>query len=289
MGIDGWLERIEAGAIATAVSVNEAAWRDTWTTHDVYHLDPVSMAFVGGALADRLAWVFHAGYQAMMRRTFPFCPADGWTSYLVAEDRSGEYPAAVLKKAGEGRRLSGCKSWVAASDHVDFLVVRAAFEDHHEYALVGRGTRGVHLSSRESPSFLPDLSQGFATFENVLVGEKQVFSRGDLSGHFSGEEPYHVLLALCAHIAAQTLKHGGPLTAEIVAPIRMAREMAEKDLSAHQFMKSLVRFDRATTRAASQFGQYIESENKELFLRWHWDKRLVEMFTRGLEKGANGV
>ena len=289
MGIDGWLERLENGSIATAVSVNEAAWRGTWTKYEVDKLDTVSMAFMGGALADRLAWVFHSGYQAMMRRAFPFCPIDGWASYLVAEDRSGEYPAAVLEKTDEGKRLSGSKSWVAASDHVDHLVVRAAFEDHHEYALVGRGNTGVRLSSRESPGFLPDLSQGFATFEDVLVSEKRLFSRGDLSSNFSSEEPYHVLLALCAHIAAQTLKHGGRLTDEIVAPMRMAREMAEKNLSADQFLKSLVRLDGATTRAAHQFGRFIEHENKELFLRWERDKRLVEMFTRGLEKRAKGV
>ena len=88
MGIDGWLERLENGSIATAVSVNEAAWRGTWTKYEVDKLDTVSMAFMGGALADRLAWVFHSGYQAMMRRAFPFCPIDGWASYLVAEDRS---------------------------------------------------------------------------------------------------------------------------------------------------------------------------------------------------------
>ena len=123
----------------------------------------------------------------------------------------------------------------------------------------------------------------------MLISEKRLFSRGDLSSNFSSEEPYHVLLALCAHSAAQTLKQGGRLTDEIVAPMRMAREMAEKNLSADQFLKSLVRLDGATTRAAYQFGRFIEHENKELFLRWERDKRLVEMFTRGLEKRAKGV
>ena len=77
MGIDGWLERVESGSIAPVISDTEAAWRDTWLKYKVDELDSASMAFVGGALADRLAWVFHSGYQAMMHRAFPFCPKGG--------------------------------------------------------------------------------------------------------------------------------------------------------------------------------------------------------------------
>jgi|TARA_B110000014_G_scaffold33430_1_gene21070 hypothetical protein len=284
LGIDGWLERIESGSIAPVISDTEAAWRDTWLKYKVDELDSASMAFVGGALADRLAWVFHSGYQAMMHRAFPFCPKGGWTSYLVAEDRSGAYPATVLEKTTEGNRLSGYKSWVAASDHVDHMVVRSFCEDHNEYVLVEREAQGVGLSSRESPGFLPELSQGFAAFDNVAVSEEQLFSQEDLSSNFLGEEPYHVLLALAAYMATQTATYGGPLTAEIVAPIHLARQLAEKKVKGDKFMKGVALLDKATTRAAFQFGQFIERENKELFLRWERDKRLVEMFTRGLEK-----
>ncbi len=286
MGIDELLEGIESGSIETIVCETEAAWRETWTKHELGKLDSVPMAVAGGALADRLAWVFHAGYQAMLRRAFPFCPTDGWASYLVAEDRSGEYPAAVLEKTTKGKCLSGCKSWVAASEHVDHLVVRAIYEDHNEYVLVEREARGVGLSSRESPGFLPELSQGFAVFENVVVSEKKMFSRDHLSSNFLGEEPYHVLLALSAYMALQTGAHGGPLTAEIVAPIHLAQQLAEKKVEGDKFMQGVAQLDKATTTAALQFGLFIERENKELFLLWERDKRLVNMFTRGLERRA---
>ena len=286
MGIDGLLECIESGSITTIVCDTEAAWRGAGTKHQLAELDSVSMAVAGGALADRLAWVFHAGYQAMLRRAFPFCPTDGWASYLVAEDRSGEYPATVLEKTTKGKQLSGCKSWVAASEHVDHLVVRAICKDRNEYVLVEREAQGVGLSSRESPNFLPELSQGFAVFENVAVSEKEVFSRDHLSSNFLGEEPYYVLLALSAYMVAQTGAHGGPLTAEIVAPIHLARRLAEEKVEGEKFMQGVALLDKATTRAALQFGLFIERENKELFLLWERDKRLVNMFTRGLERRA---
>ena len=286
LDIDGLLERIESGPMETVVCDTEASWSEAWAKHEIGELDSVSMAVAGGALADRLAWVFHAGYQAMMRCAFPFCPRDGWSSYLVAEDRSGEYPAVVLEKTANGNWLSGSKSWVAASEHVDHMVVRAICDDHHEYVVVEREAPGVGLSSRESPSFLPELSQGFAVFESVAVGEEQLFSREHLSNNFSSEEPYHVLLALSAYMAVQTGVHGGSLTAEIVAPIRLARQLADNKDDGDYFTKGVALLDKATTTAALEFELFIEHKNDELFRRWERDKRLVNMFTRGLQKRA---
>jgi len=76
------------------------------------------------------------------------------------------------------------------------------------------------------------------------------------------------------------------LTAEIVAPIHLAQKLAEKKVEGDKFLQGVAQLDKATTRAALQFGLFIERENKELFLLWERDKRLVNMFTRGLERRA---
>ena len=95
-----------------------------------------------------------------------------------------------------------------------------------------------------------------------------------------------MLLALSAYMAAQTGAHGGPLTAEIVAPIHLARQLTEKKVEGDKFMQGVAQLDKATTTAALQFGMFIERENKELFHRWERDTRQVHMFTRDLERRA---
>ena len=57
------LKRIEAAS--------EAAYRDAWNERVVpLDSDPLAMAIAGGLIADRMAWVFVAGYQAACRHVF---------------------------------------------------------------------------------------------------------------------------------------------------------------------------------------------------------------------------
>ena len=87
-------------------------------------------------------------------------------------------------------------------------------------------------------------------------------------------------------MAVQTGVRGGSLTAEIVAPIRLARQLADNKDDGDYFTKGVALLDKATTTAALEFELFIEHKNDELFRRWERDKRLVNMFTRGLQKRA---
>ena len=52
--------------------------------------DPVELALTGGALADRLAWVFVSGYQAAVRQCFPeLVPATGAQGAIFAPRVTG--------------------------------------------------------------------------------------------------------------------------------------------------------------------------------------------------------
>ena len=286
MDFNEQLDRVVSGAHVPVGSSTETDWHGIWMNLNVGDYSPLTMALVGGALADRPAWVFHAGYQGMMRYAFPFCPTDGWASYLLAEDKTGEYPGTVVTKSDGRITLSGSKSWVAASDHVNHLVVQLRDEDI--LMLVDRDDPGVSLSSRDKPGFLGDLSQGFATFEQVAIDDDRLFSSEHLPANFSQSEPHHVLTALNAFMISQTLRLGGDSNIQAVAAssVRNARDLVERNATGDDFFLGIADLDEETTGTARFFESFIESRDADLYQRWQKDRGLVNMFSRGLQKRA---
>ena len=102
------------GSITPIDAVDEAVSLGEWTKAAAPLPTPPAMAITGGAIADRLAWVFVAGYQAANRRVFPELPVDGWAAYLVSEDRNGELPGVTAAPNDGGFLLNGHKTWLAA-------------------------------------------------------------------------------------------------------------------------------------------------------------------------------
>ena len=283
------IEQLCSGAFDCATSSTESDWYALWANERLGELDHLGMAIVGGAMADRLPWVFLSGYQGMMRHAFPFCPLDGWASYLVSEDRSGELPGATLTRENGRPVLSGHKTWVAASDHIDHLIVKVSAPSGEAMVVVGRDAPGVSLSTRPRSGFLGDMSQGAAAFESVSVDEEHIFSNDDLPSHFSPSEPHHVLAAMNAFMASHTLRLGGE--SGIVDRTRdslvNAFELMSEDLDRTSVILGLAELDRATDDIATEFEALIQVKDLELHARWETDRRLVNMFSGGLRKRAD--
>jgi len=283
------LDRVKSGKLTPLESPAEAHWYANWSSAGCGDHEPLAMALMGGAIADRLAWVFHAGYQGMMRYAFPFCPQDGWASYLVADDRSGEYPDATVKRSGSALMLSGYKSWVAASRHVRYLVVRVHGPDEDMIVLVESDDEGVQLSHRDRPGFLSELSQGFAAFEDVPVTDTRVLRLADLPENFSRSEPLHVLTALNAFMLSHTLALGGNehIESAATASLRNSIDLASHIAVADDFLPRVAKLDAQTSETAALFESFVESRNKEFVARFRKDRGLVKMFSKGLQ--ASGL
>lgn len=282
------ITRLESGVYQPLGADDEGNWNKIWTSQVETCGNSLAMAMVGGALADRLAWVFHAGYQGMMRYAFPFCPKQGWASYLVAEDKTGEYPGTSLKRIDGGVILSGYKSWVAGSEHVNHLVVQVSGSEDNTLLLVGREDDGLSLTSRDKPGFLTELSQGFAAFEDVFVDERLVFGSKVLPSNFAQSEPLHVLTALNAFIISQTLSAGGDsaLVSAAKRSLDKTGELVASEAVDDEFFLAIARFDEETTETAHGFEAFIEKRNTDLYAAWQKDRGLVNMFSRGLQKRA---
>ncbi len=104
-------EGVLQGRIMPVSAQSEADWHAAWLEHEVGSQEEIVTAALGGALSDRLAWVFLAGYQATIRRCFPELPPEhGWCSFVNTEDQSGSLPGTSLTGEPGSLRLSGWKT-----------------------------------------------------------------------------------------------------------------------------------------------------------------------------------
>lgn len=149
-----WPEDIAADSVQ-----HESQFKVAWQTTQGA---PLVRAMYGGILADRLSWVFIAGYQGAMRLAFNGIPDDQWWSFAVSEDRTGKLAGVELRD----KTLHGTKTWVAACDSVDGVFVTAA----NQCFRIPRGHEGVTFERYPSSSFLPDMSTGKVTLTNADAG-----------------------------------------------------------------------------------------------------------------------
>ena len=288
--VDETIDAILDRQLRPEVAPTEDAWHDIWMSRSLGGEAPIATAMIGGALADRLPWVFVSGYQAANRRAFPELRSDGWVAMAASEDREGKLPGASLEDSPKGLRLSGAKTWVAASAHVAQLVVTVGRGDEHRLLAVDRDAEGVSVESHDRARFLGDLTQGRAIFEDAPVAQELPVSptgRG-----FGAAEPLHVLTALNAFMLSQTLALAGPasLVGRMLTSLYSAAHVSEHELTNADIVPyGLAGLDAHTQAAAVEFETLIEEVDAELHARWQTDRRLVGMFSAGINRHAEAA
>lgn len=277
MRLEDMLEGVLRGEIAAATAPTEADWDAAWRRHALSHEDLPVMAALGGALSDRLAWVFLSGYQATIYRCFPDLPReDGWTSFVNTEDRSGQLPGTALTGEGADRRLSGWKGWLAASASVERLLVTAK-QEQTPFILLRRDVPGVRIEERDTSSYLPELTQGRVQFEDVevaagaLTGDERTFPT------FRVAEGAYIRVALTAFILAHARRLDAPSTllAEAVAALHAAVGVVESPMPSLASLVAAHGADIVTQRLVAPFEALLAERDPELLERWTRDRRLV--------------
>ena len=160
---------------------------------------PLSRAVQAGIRADRLSWVFIAGYQSAVRLAFDKIPGNEWWSFAVSEDQSGQLSGVTI----QDKRLSGTKTWVAACDNVDGVIVTAA----GKCFLLPRSRHGVVFNCYAESRFLPDMSTGKVTLNNTESGQA-----AEINMDFRLAEP----LALMAASAGYLWREGSRLESKVL-------------------------------------------------------------------------
>ncbi|MEM7219834.1 MAG: hypothetical protein AAF515_15810 [Pseudomonadota bacterium] len=265
-----------------AEHADQASFRSAWDAAGTSALGPTAMAMAGGALADRAAWVFVAGYQAAVRQCFDVGAYRGWGSYLVSERReaSGE-PTCWLSLGGDGASLQGSKSWLAAASDLDFLVVNATLRDEPgrtRDVVLAADVAGVAVEPRTGGRFLPELEQGGARFDAVALDATNLLDGERVFGAFAFVEARCLVLAHCGHFLV--LRHD-------VERLELARELAEglatAELASTESLKLLI---EAQTLLLDWFADWVaEPPARDAhWQRWHDDQRLVGMHRPIAEK-----
>jgi len=256
-----------------------ARWQATTGTVD----SPFLKAIAGGLQADRMAWVFIAGYQAAIRHCFelPHTYRDQhWLTFAVSEDRSSDNPLpGVTWKETEGElTLNGHKTWIAACDSISALIVKAGRGEQARYGLVECDTPGLTLTSKAAPSMLPDLSQGRASFEQVAATRADLPQRRPVA-LFGATEAFMTYSAFAACIWAQTQARSGELAERSKLLLSQAESIFATEPESLR-SESLKTFDQGIQ---SLLGDWL-AQKRNAETHWQRDHRLVRMYSKGIQR-----
>ncbi len=283
MKVHQLIESFLCGETKPLVAGDEAAWYQHWNEKNLAELSPLASALQGGLIADRLPWVFVAAYQAAIRSVFPEVPRQGWAAFVATEDKKDPEARPGTKLCGRGsvKMLSGYKSWVAQSQHVDHLVVTARGEDGEQCCVyVERNRPGVTLTHREVPGFLGAMSQGFALFEEVEIRPECIFP-GDRVESFVRTEPPFVMLASSAFLLAQLRDADAGLRDTLVALTlalcEFCNEKGGKDSPAPGILAAL---DRGLQDCVGRFEAAVDLS---ALPGWAEDSRLLSMYSKRIQ------
>ena len=254
-----------------------AVWKKCLATEGL--LDLLAMAVIGGLLADRMVWVFVGGYQSAIRRTFMSEAFNGWGAFAVSEDRKGQplLPGVILHSSAEGDLVSGYKTWVACSDSVEYVVIKAGSGAAADYFNIHRSSPGLIVSSKHAVvkpgTFLAEMSQGIVHLQDVAV--HQALDDSEVV-RFGIRETLYIYCAFCAH--------AGQFYANQVDPeacaglIHRLAELLETLPTDQVGLDELKAVDAAVQNLLGQISPDADDSN------WFKDRQLIAMYSSGIQK-----
>lgn len=282
MTIQSVIKQLRSGQNKTAADSNEASWYKSWSSFISADLTPTLIALTGGYNCLTPADVFITGYQAAVRAVFPETPGNGWAAFVASEDQTDpeRHPPTRLTTDSKDWRLNGTKSWVAQSRHVDYLLVTALTDTGESVTvLVNRHQPGINITHRDNPSFLPAMSQGFATFDNVLVNSSQLLNT-DRRMQFVKSESKFVMLAAAAWMFGQTPKSEHTLSTEfekLVEGLSLCCDNPDHNVT------ELAALDNKIQELLPLFEQFPAAQQNE---NWKSDKKIFTIYSKGIQAAA---
>ncbi len=254
-------------------AAEESQYHGLWREHAQPHEDLLAMAVTGGLVADRLAWVFVAGYQAACRRAFPKASFDDWVAYAATEDRKGNPPLPGVTI--DNGTLSGSKTWVAAAENVGDLIIKVGTGPEAQYLCIPRASTNLTIDPGEPKSFLGELSQGRAHFDRTPFGGDQILDASAVRS-FRLFEPLYIYAAFCGHVLGSTTEH------DLVSCSHDCLDGVESALASIG-TDELDRYhvEKADARAQDLLVR-LTGNRVATAGDWDTDQRLVAMYSRGL-------
>ena len=277
MELEQLIDALLSRGIAPEPAPTESEYHALWLRREVGDENEFTTAALGGALADRLAWVFVAGYQATIRRCFPGLPREsGWCAFVNTEDSSGAFPGTTLAGESGQRRLSGWKGWVAAADHIDRLLVSAS-HNQTPFLVIRRDQPGVTIETGAPKGYLSEMVQGRAHFADVAIAEEQVIGDERTFPVFRSAESAYVRVALAAFILGHSRRLDAPpsLIGGAVGALFSLEAILRLRLPSDTAAVGLLGAANQVSTLAAEFEALIQDRDRALHALWIKDRRLV--------------
>lgn len=260
---------------------DEAAYLRAWQQAGLAERAPAQAAIEGGLLADRPAWVFVAGYQAAIRTVFPEVECPGWLAFAVTEDRSDPASALTAEADDAEWQLTGRKTWVAAADHVEELIVSARCRGRTELFRLAADIKGVTLAARAAPGFLAALSQGRAQLEAAPAA--RLDDPGRRRG-FAGAEALAMMLAATGYARRHSTAASAVALAELEA---LAPQLSDLLASAAALdPQALLAMD---LRWHSAFEAWEQAADSQRLPDYSTDGRLFRLYRKAIAQRAEAA
>lgn len=276
------LEQFLQSKLPIQPCASERDYYALWHERGFDALPPFDSAIAGALVADRLPWVFTAGYQATLRSAFTNLPGGGWAAFAATEDvqEPERHPGTALVEDGQRYLLNGNKSWVAHSEVVDHLIVTVNDPDGDKRrargVIVERMRDGVTLTHREQPKFLGAMSQGFARFENTPVALGEVFEFEPIR-QFGRTEAKFVMLASAAFMIAHTHEGTNLQDRLFATAVALLTLLGERETSRQVYAS----IDREFQLCVDEFEQALDTSTIPDYAA---DKRLFRMYTERVQR-----
>lgn len=221
-------------------------------------------AYLAGQAADCLSFVFIAGYQSAVRLAFDNIADDEWWSFAVSEDKSGELQGVALADG----KLSGTKTWVAASDHVDGVIVTAA----KECFPIQREAEGAIFESYPPGNFLSDMSTGKVTLQETKSGDPI-----SLNIDFTIAEPICLMAAGAGYVHREAKRIGADAIADDC--LLISKELAGLDVSQ---LPEIFRLYCQVAEHGKTCGRLADERGEAKAEDWQQNGKLLSMYKKGL-------
>lgn len=259
----------------TGASPDERSYYDLWQSNLARPMNMATLAFAGGMLSDRLAWVFAAGYQVAMRRAFSL-QGNQWSAFCVSEGGQGR-PAVSIAQSASGRlTLQGAKTWVAAASVVDELIVKVGRGRSAVYLKVGRDRPGLMIEIPEQDEFLAELSKGVAVFDGLVIADNDAFVMPTMK-LFPLYEAGSILLAFTGLLYRLGVPEG----------LTLANTYAE-DIMHAELPANIVLLDRFLTELEGVIAEQAGNLTENL-AGWLADQKLVAMYAGLIRRKSQAI
>lgn len=250
---------------------------------------PIERAIAGGAIADRVAWAFGAGYQAALRVLDPGLP-DQAIACLCVTESAGNSPRAVqatLAAVPEGYLLNGHKKWTTLGPAGTLLLVVARLTENHDparpqlkVARIDAKAAGVSIVTMPATRFVPEMPHAELHLQDVLVRRADLLP-GD--GYTYAVKPFrtiediHVNAAILAYLTREARRLDWPRTwlAEALTALGGLIWLAKQDFGAdatHMALEGALRGMHRLTTETDVF--WTAGGDSAAFERWQRDRAL---------------